>query len=92
MISDSQMKMKFNGENICIVGYENGFGKITAESSNGDIRIEGHNCFVIGSKDKNAEIALSNCKGSALISSANPHMIYATKGMVTVKDCDFKHS
>lgn len=92
MISDSNMKMKFNGETIHLVGFENGFGKITAENSCCDITIEGNNSFVVGSKDKNAEITLNKCKGSAYISSANPHVLSAGKGMVTVTDCDFKHN
>lgn len=89
MISDSEMNMKFNGELIHAVGYENGFGKITAEESSCDIRIEGDSCFVIGSCDRNAEVVLTKCRGSVYISSADSHMLSAEKDKITVTDCNF---
>ena len=89
MISDSDMKMKFNGEHIHAVGFGNGFGKIAAENSSCDIRIEGSSCFAIGSEDRNAEIEMNKCKGSVYICSSDPHMLSAEEDKVVIKDCNF---
>lgn len=89
LLSGCAMNMKYNGELIHAVGFENGFGKITAENSSCDIRIEGCSCFAIGSCDKNAEIVLDRCKGSVYIASEDPHMLSAEKDKVTITECNF---
>ena len=88
-ISDSDVVLKFNGENIHAVGFENGHGKITAEGCSCDVHLEGGNSFAVGSKDKNAEIELKKCKGQVFISSANPHKLSAEESMIVITDCDF---
>lgn len=91
LISDCDMKMKYNGEMIHGVGFENGFGRINVHSSSCDIRMEGFSCFAIGSCDMNAEIALSKCRGKVYIASDNPHLLSAEKEQITISDCDFQN-
>ncbi|MGN1100567.1 MAG: EAL domain-containing protein, partial [Huintestinicola sp.] len=88
-ISDSDVVLKFNGENIHAVGFENGHGKISAEGCSCDVHLEGGNSFAVGSKDKNAEIELKKCKGQVFISSANSHKLSAEESMIVITDCDF---
>ncbi|MGN0636796.1 MAG: EAL domain-containing protein [Huintestinicola sp.] len=90
-ISDCDMNMKFNGEHIHAVGFENGFGKIAAEDSSCEINMEGSSAFAVGSKDDNAGIELKKCKGSVYINSADPHMLSADRDKVIITDCDFTH-
>ncbi|MGN1417110.1 MAG: EAL domain-containing protein [Oscillospiraceae bacterium] len=91
-ISDCDMNMKYNGEKIRAVGFEKGPGRISAENSSCNIRIEGESCFVIGSGDRNSEVALKKCGGTVSISSADGHMLSAENDKVSIIDCDFSRS
>lgn len=91
VISDCNVNMKFNGEHIHAVGFENGFGKITAENTSCGIRLEGGSAFALGSKDNKAGIELKKCKGCVRINSEDPHMISAEKENIRLTDCNFTH-
>lgn len=89
LLSNSNVNMTYNGEFIHAIGFEYGFGKISAENSICNIRIEGDNAYVIGSRDKDAEIAIGKCKGSLFIASSNANLILAHEEMVSITESEF---
>lgn len=88
-IIDCTVTMKYNGELIHAVGFENGLGSITAENSSCDIRMEGVNCFALGSCDRNVKVNLNKCKGNIVIFAEEPHMLSAPKNGINIKECNF---
>lgn len=88
-ISRCNVTMKYNGELIHGIGFENGFGSITSENSSCDIRMEGGSCFALGSCDRNVKVFLNKCEGNIVLCSDEPHMLSANRDGISVKDCNF---